>query len=178
MWKPIDGFDGRYEVSECGLVRNMRTQRVLKPRPAGAGYMQVCLGAGNYSYVHRLVAGAFIPNPEGLPQVNHLDGDKKNNARENLEWCSRSRNLKHAYETGLLDATACKRPIRGYAHSRSRPVRMLSDTGHISITYPSIREASIETGIDQSTIHGAAHGKFKQAGGWRWEFDNTKETNK
>jgi hypothetical protein len=175
MWIAIEGFEGRYEVSDEGLVRNVRSLRVLKPRTAGAGYMQVCLGAGNYSYVHRLVAAAFIPNPDGLPQVNHLDGDKTRNARENLEWCSRSRNLKHAYETGLLDGTACKNPVRGYEHARSRPVRMLSDTGHISITYPSIREASAETGIDQSTIHGAAHGKFKQAGGWRWEFDNQKE---
>jgi hypothetical protein len=170
MWIDISGFEGLYQVSPCGSVRNARTLRVLKPKYAGAGYQQVCLGAGNYRYVHRIVAQAFIPNPDALPQVNHLDGVKSNNAATNLEWCSRSGNLKHAYEAGLLDKSACKNPKSGYEHGRSRAVVMSSISGHIQITYPSIRNASAETGVDASSIHGALHGKFKQAGGWRWHF--------
>lgn len=169
MWIDIKGFEGRYQVSPDGMVRNAKTLRVLKPKKA-KGYLQVSLGAGNYSYIHRLVAQAFIPNPDELPQVNHLDGIKSNNAVTNLEWCSASGNLKHAYETGLLDGTACKNPKSGYEHSRSRAVVMSSESGHIQITYPSIRNAAAETGVDQSSIHGALHGKFKQAGGWRWQF--------
>lgn len=170
MWKPIKGFEGKYEVSDDGSVRNAVSHRVLRHKSAGAGYKQVCLGARNYRYVHRLVASAFINNQDSLPQVNHLDGDKANNCAANLEWCSRSMNLRHAYETGLLDSSACKKPLHGARHPRSRAVTMLSDTGHISITYVSISEAAKETGIDFSTIHGTVHGKFKQAGGWCWKF--------
>ena len=172
MWVSISGFVGKYEVSNEGLVRNAQTLRVLKPKNAGAGYQQVCLGAGNYRYVHRLVAQAFIANPLGLPQVNHLDGDKQSNAVQNLEWCSASKNLKHAYDTGLLDMTVCKNPHIGCLHYRAREVVMMSDSGHIHISYHTISSASKETGIDYSTIHGALHGKFKQAGGWRWKFAN------
>lgn len=172
MWVSISGFVGKYEVSNEGLVRNARTLRVLKPKTAGAGYQQVCLEAGNYRYVHRLVAQAFLANPLGLPQVNHLDGDKNNNSDSNLAWCSASQNLKHAYDAGLLDGTACKNPHRGGFHYRAREVVMMSDSGHIQISYHTISSASKETGIDYSTIHGALHGKFKQAGGWRWKFAN------
>lgn len=170
MWKPVVGFEGRYEVSNAGEVRNLQTRRILKPKTAGAGYSQVCLGAGNYRYVHRLVAQAFLANALGLPQVNHLDGIKSNNAASNLAWCSSQQNAKHAYETGLLDGTACKRPRRGAEHHRARAVVMSSDSGHVQITYPTINGAAKETGIDYSTIHGALTGKFQQAGGWRWHF--------
>lgn len=170
-WKKIDGFDG-YSVSDSGLVMNTRTGKILKPKSAGKGYQNVCLPGGRYHYIHRLVAQAFITNKDGLPQVNHIDGDKKNNAATNLEWCSASQNLKHAYDTGLLNESACKKPVRGSDHPSSRRVRMESETGHISITFTSITEASREMGIDYSTVHGAVHGKFKQAGGWRFVFVN------
>lgn len=170
-WKQIDGFDG-YAVSDSGLVMNTRTGKVLKPKSAGKGYQQVCLPGGSYRYIHRLVAQAFIDNEAGLPQVNHLDGDKANNAATNLEWCTAAQNLQHAYATGLLDESACRKPVRGASHRSSRPVCMESDTGHIRITFASIRDASQAMGIDYSTIHGAAHGRFKHAGGWRFGFAN------
>lgn len=170
MWMPISGFEGKYEVSLDGQVRNTQTLLVLKHKKAGAGYSQVCLGAGNYRYVHRLVAQAYVSNPHEFTQVNHLDGNKQNNAVENLEWCSPKQNSKHAYDTGLLDGTASKNPKRGAEHPRARSVVMLSDSGHIRITYHTITSASNESGIDYSSIHGALNGKFKQAGGWRWEF--------
>lgn len=170
-WKQIDGFDG-YAVSDSGLVMNTRTGKILKPKSAGKGYQQVCLPGGSYRYIHRLVAHAFISNEAGQPQVNHLDGNKANNAAANLEWCTAAQNLQHAYASGLLDESACKKPVRGASHRASRPVCMESDTGHISITFVSIREAAQAMGIDYSTVHGAAHGKFKHAGGWRFGFAN------
>lgn len=171
IWKTIKEFEG-YAVSDSGLVMNTITGKVLKPKRAGKGYQQVCLPGGSYRYIHRLVALAFIANESGLPQVNHLDGNKANNAAANLEWCSATHNMRHAYGTGLLDASACKNPRRGAQHHASRPIRMESETGHIRITFASIREASKEMGIDFSTIHGAVHGKFKQAGGWVFKFAN------
>ncbi|MHB0992648.1 MAG: HNH endonuclease [Burkholderiales bacterium] len=172
MWLSIPGFEGSYEANRDGEIRNAKSLRILKPKFAGAGYRQVCLGAGSYRYVHRLVALCFLPNPCGFPQVNHLDGDKNNNSAENLEWCNAKENLRHAYITGLLDRTACKNPRRGSDHFKAIPVVMSSETGHIQITYQTISGAAKETGIDYSTIHGALHGKFKQAGGWRWKFAN------
>lgn len=111
VWKPIAGYEGSYEVSNLGRIRGI--DRVVKrstyPRFVSGvvlaqltmpnGYKSVCLrlnGKQRRFYVHRLVAGAFLPNPEDFAEVNHLDEDKANNRVENLEWCDRSHNLKHA----------------------------------------------------------------------------------
>ena len=88
-WLPVPGYEGLYEVSDHGKVRSRK--KVLKEHPMRNGYYNVSLFKdGKYKAygIHRLVALAFIPNREHLPQVNHKDGNKKNNAVENLEWCT------------------------------------------------------------------------------------------
>ena len=115
-WGPINGFEGIYEVSNTGSLRSLNRvvsdKRVKMKRVKGVdlktqinprGYEQVFLSKdGNQkSYsIHRLVAKAFIPNPENKPCVNHLDGDKTNNIVNNLEWCSYSENKIHSHEIG------------------------------------------------------------------------------
>lgn len=99
-WKDIDGFEGKYQISSWGRVRN-RDGLILKPYMNNKGYLKISLQQGRRAIkkrVHRLVAIAFIPNPENLPQVNHKDGNKTNNSFTNLEWISNSDNLKHARE--------------------------------------------------------------------------------
>lgn len=104
--RTISGFPD-YIVSRKGHVYSSLKRRVLRLRPGvkPGGYEFVGLrprdGACSYKMVHRLVAEAFISNPGGLPEVNHLDGKKRNNAVENLEWCDRSRNATHSLEIGL-----------------------------------------------------------------------------
>ena len=95
-WKPIEGWP--YSVSDDGHVRNDRTGHILKMHEMNRGYLDVLLcnnGISQNKTVHRLVAEAFIPNPECKPQVNHKDGNKKNNYVSNLEWVTNSENQLH-----------------------------------------------------------------------------------
>ena len=126
-WRPIEGYEGLYEVSNTGQVRSVdrydnrncfRKGKVLSPIKDTNGYLKVnlyCNGKNKKCLVHRLVTEAFLPNPDGLPQVNHKDEDKTNNSVDNLEWCdskynnnygtarirSRDTKIKNGYWTGL-----------------------------------------------------------------------------
>lgn len=113
-WVPVADYEGKYEVSSAGRVRSLdrvcqrdyhgdvlRKGRVLSVRVDGKGYHQARLYSGNrestYPKVHRLVAKAFIPNPDNLPQVNHIDEVKLHNCVENLEWCTGHHNMEHSF---------------------------------------------------------------------------------
>lgn len=103
-WKNIEGTNGEYQVSDTGLVKTVKTGRILKPIIDQRGYERVCLfkmDRDRRFKVHRLVAQTFIPNPNNLPQVNHLDGNKRNNSVDNLEWITNADNMKHAKMNGL-----------------------------------------------------------------------------
>lgn len=112
IWAEIFGYPD-YEVSTYGRVYNSRLGRMLQQSNRN-GYLGVNLIRNQKSttmYVHRLVAFAFLIREEGCLQVNHIDGDRQYNVIDNLEWCTQSRNMKHAYEVGLWSPTN-KRPIR------------------------------------------------------------------
>ena len=104
IWKDVEGYEGLYQVNQFGEVKSlpkqiglgyMTKEKILKPRLQNSGYLQVNLmkdGKRINKTVHRLVAKAFIPNPEGLPEIDHIDGDKTNNMVENLQWISHVEN--------------------------------------------------------------------------------------
>lgn len=98
-WKLIEGFGGTYSVSNYGDVKNNRTGKLMKPRKNEKGYLHIGLttnGKQKNMRVHRLVAQAFIPNPENKPQVNHIDFDKENNCVNNLEWVTNKENTQYS----------------------------------------------------------------------------------
>lgn len=114
-WKIIPEYEEYYLISNLGNVKSLYTNKVLKPSFDKFGYARFSATKNKKQKtlrIHRLVAKLFIPNPNNLPQVNHIDGDKTNNSSDNLEWCTDSENKIHAYKKGLM--------IGGNEHSKVR----------------------------------------------------------
>lgn len=139
QWVDIPGYEGFYQVSNLGRIKtveryNPKRKRIIKEcvrTPVAVhGYLYCELwknGQHKRYAVHRIVATAFIPNPGGKPQVNHLDGDKTNNSVGNLEWCTASENEYHAYETELTHAyvrSGDKNPMYGKHHTEQTKQRI------------------------------------------------------
>ena len=155
--KDIPGYEGIYAVTSCGKVWSYRNQKFLTPLPAGRGYYQVCLSKDGQKvkrYVHRLVAEAYIPNPLGLPQVNHKDEDKTNNNVNNLEWVTAKEN--NNYGTKNERASV----------SLGKPVVCI-ETGEV---FHSARAAARATGANQAVISRVCRHKLNTAGGYHWKF--------
>ena len=156
-WKPIQGYEGLYEVSTWGRVKSHKWQkeRILVPRQNSNGYYYVTLckdGKIKTYQIHRLVTKEFIPNPSNLPEVNHKDEHKENNCVSNLEWCSRKYN--NSYGTRL--------------ERISKRVVQLDKKGNLVDEYESIAETSRLTGISSINIcYCCKHKKgYKSRGGF------------
>ena len=154
----ILGYEGLYKVSNFGRVYSTKRNKCLKPGELKSGYLVVVLckdAVTKTIRVHRLVAEAFVPNPNNLPQVNHIDEDKTNNAAYNLEWCTASYNRRYS------------------AHKTNKPVAQLANGKVISI-YKSVNEASRVAGISCAAICNCCNNKpnFKTAGGYTWRYLN------
>ena len=188
MWKSINGYDGYYEVSDTGEVRSVDRyvfettwkhigkKRFLKgslmklthskPRDRDDGYDVVNLRKNGTSWVapvHILVAKAFIPNPNNLPTVNHIDGDKHNNNVSNLEWASYSENNTHALRNGL-------RSPRGNAISQ------YTLNGEYVASYKSACEAARITGLSRGSISHCLNGRMQKYGGFIWRKQSESAT--
>ena len=166
-WKAIAGYEGLYEISDMGRVKSINynhtgTEKILKPQKNTHGYLFVDLckdGKVKHTLVHRIVAEAFIPNPNNLETVNHKDEVKTNNTVTNLEWMSKRDNINYGTHNKRM------------AEALSKQVKMFDKkTGELLETFPSTMEAERVTGIDQSSISKCCNGKYKSAGGYMWKY--------
>ena len=161
-WRDIKGFEGKYMVSNTGKVKSLNYNRtgkekILKPYDNGHGYLYVVLykdGKDKKYRINRLVAMAFIPNSDNLPEVNHKDEDKTNNCVENLEYCSRLYNMNY----GTRTEKTCK------------PVFSVNKESGLIMYWESIAEAERCTGINKSSITRCCKGKVNSAGGHYWFY--------
>lgn len=172
VWRPIVGFEGIYEVSSEGRVKRVKdgANNILKPFPNKKGYLIVDLrdcGRRWSVQVHRLVALAFIPNPMGYLEINHIDENKKNNAAINLEWCTRQYNVKYG--------TGAERGIE----QLKKVVCQYDFSGNLIQKWTSAKEAGRGIGKDSACIVRCCNGVLKtyQNSIWLYDNDDNKEDN-
>lgn len=167
-WRQIDGHP-KHEVSDLGNIRNKKTGRIMKQFVNSRGY-KVLMIDGAAERVHRLVAKAFIPTEDYSLDVNHIDGNKTNNTIKNLEWCTRSDNIRHAFKNGLsqsnLNDSSRRLGNNVMKEKTSRAVEVI-ETG---VTYPSIKECAKEIGGFRVSISNCCHGKSKTHRGLHFRF--------
>ena len=162
-WADIITHKGLYQISDLGRVRNNKGQILSQTLDPKTGYLRVHLsknGKADWYIVHRLVAESFIPNPEGLPNVNHIDEIKTNNRRSNLEWCTQQYNANYGTRNERI------------SKSKQNDIKLSKKVKCVetNITYPSAMEAQRQTGIYATSIIRVCKGKGKLAGGYHWEY--------
>ena len=174
IWKDIEGWEGKYQVSNMGNVKSLErtvwngrgyfktSERILKPGKDRDGYLIVQLskeGKVKACKVHRLVSQAFIPNPDNLPQVNHIDENKENNHVDNLEWVTCRENANHGTRNQRV------------AEKESKPIIGIDKVTGLIVEFQSAREAERQLGINNSSIIKCCKGKrYKSCGGFQWYY--------
>jgi hypothetical protein len=175
-WRSIEGFEGLYCISNLGRVKAFarsikrgahwleRKERILKVGQT-RGHEYECLRLGKLRenslfYIHRLVALAFIPNPKGLPFVNHLNSNKADNRIENLEWCTNAHNIQHASKNGKLDHSYHSKPI------------LLIDSKNplLTLSFPSAAAAARHLGVTSGAVFAATNGRRPRVRGWNAKY--------
>ena len=177
IWRDVKDFIGLYQVSNLGRVKRLisyhcKKERILKPRKGKHGYLYVILckdGKTKTKTIHRLVAEAFLDNPNNLPEVNHLSEDKTDNRVENLCWSSKIDNIN--YGTGIERST--KGRINHW--NISKTVLQFNLDGTFLQEFPSTMEVKRQLGFNESHISRCCLGKQKTSNGFIWRYKNDEQ---
>lgn len=174
-WRTVEGYE-QYEVSNTGKVRSLNYLgwgKVKELTPSAyKNHLQLNLwanGKQHHAWVHRLVAQAFIPNPMNLPEVNHIDGNPRNNCVENLEWCTREGNLAHMHSTGLGDNGVSA--LKEIAINKRKAVIAISVSSGEVQHFVSIQEAGRQLQIPATKICRCLKGKALTSYGWMFKYE-------
>lgn len=157
IWKPVVGFESKYLVSNLGRVKSIGTYNtckkgIMKPMVNREGYLHINFfdnGRKKDIGIHRVVAQAFIPNPNGYKYVHHKDENPSNNCVDNLEWCTNSANIRY---------------------SCGRQVAQMDSNGNVIRVFNCISDASKELNIPVSNITKCCIGKRTSAGNYSWKY--------
>ena len=176
IWKDIIGYNGLYQISNCGRVKSFHynTERILKYKTNNKGYKWVSLnldGNAKNCLVHRLVAEHFIENPNNYKIINHIDENPANNNFSNLEWCTQSENIRKSSKV----RSHCKEKKILYAHKKtkyedtSNKVKQILN-GNVVHIFNNALAVKRRLGFDQSFILSVCRNKRKSAYGYQWQF--------
>lgn len=193
IWRDVVGYEGIYQVSNLGNVKNSRGH-ILKPSNTSTGYpgLTLCKNKERKTTpIHRMVAIAFLPNPENKPSVNHIDGNKENSVLSNLEWATAKENTRHAIHNGIMKVSGRDHPFFGRKHKeeslrkmsiatskrvgalhfRSKPVYQIDRTsGEIIAEFENQSIAAKTLKTSQGNIGSVLLGKRNHAGGYIWKY--------
>ena len=179
-WRDVSGYEGLYMISSFGRVLGFSRKikifygqimdtktKIMSPYLTGRGYYSVTLskdGETKRKYIHRLVAEAFIPNYEHKTQIDHIDGNKTNNKKENLRWCTNSENQLNPITSKKKSATRTGKECP----KLFVPIVAIDEEKNV-IHFKSFKEAE-QYGFDKSNIHKVLKGEYNQHKGYRWMY--------
>lgn len=178
IWKDIPEYEGLYQASNLGRIRSVnridncnrpRVGKILKFIKSNSGYFQVHFsknGGTRVLLVHRLIAKAFLENPNNYSCVNHIDGNKLNNNVDNLEWCTQSHNVNESYKLGLQERQY------GKDNFRSKKVNQYGLDGNFIKTWDSFMDIERALGFNHANLQKVCCGKYQTSYGYVWRYAN------